>query len=53
MIIEPIWWKYAIYNEDGFVSGVRDDAPQEAKDAYKEYIEEKNAYIERGEMIPK
>lgn len=53
MITEPIWREYATYDEDGYVSGVRDDAPQEAKDAYRKYVEEQNEYVARGEMIPK
>ena len=50
---EPIWYKYATFDEDGFVNGVSDDAPEEVKDAYKAYIDELNAYKERGEFIPR
>lgn len=32
---EPIWYKYATFDEDGFVNGVSDDAPPEVKEAYR------------------
>ena len=27
--------KYAVYNDDGFLIGVKDDAPQKVKDSYQ------------------
>lgn len=53
MTIEPIWSDYVTYDADGYISGIKEDAPQEAKDAYAEYIAEKEAYIAHGVMMPK
>jgi len=30
---KPEWWKYATFDEEG-LSGIRDDAPQNIKEAY-------------------
>lgn len=40
MMTAPIWYKYATFDDDGFVDGIRDDAPEDVKRAYEEYIEE-------------
>lgn len=53
MILEPIWYKYAVFDEDGFVSGIRPDAPQEAKDAYDAEQAKKREYMDKGEYIPR
>ena len=50
---EPIWFKYATFDEDGFVSGIVEDAPEDAKEAYQEYQRTKRRYEESGEMIPR
>jgi hypothetical protein len=39
MMEQPIWFKYAIYDEDG-VCGVRNDAPDDVKKAYAAYVQE-------------
>lgn len=39
MMVEPIWYQYATFGEDGLVNGISDDAPEEAKKAYEEYVE--------------
>ena len=49
MEVEPIWYKYATFDEDGFVNGVRDDAPEEIKEAYREH--EQRAETEDGFVI--
>lgn len=36
METEPVWFKYATFDDDGFVNGVREDAPEEIKRAYHE-----------------
>ena len=41
MEIKPIWADYATYDDDGFVNGVREDAPEKAKLAFMEYQAEK------------
>ena len=53
MELEPIWYEYATFDESGHVNGVREDAPQEAKDAYKKEQERLKGYTERGEFIPR
>ena len=50
MRLEAVWDKYTDYDEDGFCCGIRDNAPEEVKKAYAEYIAEresqaKNDYI--------
>lgn len=40
MMEEPKWYKYATFDDDGNVNGVKKDAPKEIKDAYKEYLRE-------------
>lgn len=40
MMLKPSWYDYATYDNDGFINGIKDDAPDEAKEAYKEYIKE-------------
>ncbi len=47
------WIEHATYDEDGFVNGVTDDAPDEVKQAYKKHQKENQKYIENGTMIPK
>lgn len=39
MMEMPIWYEYAIYNDDG-VCGVRNDAPEDVKKAYAAYVQE-------------
>ena len=50
---EPIWYGYATYDDDGFVNGVREDSPQNVKDAYKAYKDNNNRINERDELIPR
>jgi len=52
MIVEPLWYPYATFDDEGDVNGVRDDAPKEVKDAYKAYVNEKQGFVSRGEPIP-
>lgn len=40
MIEEKKFFKYATYDEDGFINGVRDDAPDEIKKEYAEFVKE-------------
>lgn len=41
MNIEPIWADYATYDDEGFINGVTEDAPEEVKRAFYKYQEEK------------
>ena len=40
MMIKPEWWEYAVFDDDGFISGIKEDAPKEVKDAYDQYQKE-------------
>jgi hypothetical protein len=53
MMVEPIWADYVVYDEDGYISGVREDAPQNVKDAYNEYVRERERIIQSGEEVSK
>ena len=53
MELEPAWYEYATFDESGHVNGIRGDAPQEAKDAYKEEQDRLKEYTEKGEFIPR
>ena len=50
MRIEQIWDKWLVYDDDGFVSGVRDDAPDDVKKTYQEYLAEMEAEADGGGM---
>lgn len=52
MMVEPTWWKYAIFNDNG-LCGIADNAPAEEKEKYDKYVAEKEAYIKAGKPIPK
>lgn len=51
MMIKPDWWEYATYDDDGFVNGIREDAPENIKEAYSEYLKEKATLQEKGIKI--
>lgn len=40
MRTEAIWDKWVVYDEDGFVCGIRSDAPEDVKKAYEEHVAE-------------
>lgn len=49
MRIPGIWDEWAEYDNDGFVCGIRKDAPEEAKKYYEQYLEKtKNAKGKKG-----
>lgn len=49
---KPTWWDYAIFNDDG-LCGISDDAPEEEKKKYYEFIEEREKIKREGKWIPK
>lgn len=53
MEIEPVWFEYATFDEDGHVNGIRDDAPKEAREAYEAEQRRKADYTRRHEPIPR
>ena len=53
MTTEPVWWPYATFDDEGFVNGIRQDAPDYAKQAYEAEQAEIQRYIDAGEPMPK
>ena len=53
MELEPIWYRYATFDNDGYVNGITEDAPEEAKRAYQEYMDEIREYIDNGAYRPR
>lgn len=51
MRLEPIWWEWTIANENGFMCGIRDDAPEDIKKEYEKYLEEKEELKKKGIKI--
>lgn len=47
---KQIWDDWMKYDEDGFYSGVRDDAPDELKEAYAKYLSEREAEMKSGRI---
>ena len=45
------FWKYLTYDEEGFRNGIREDAPEEMKRAYEEFLKMQEAARKRGEKI--
>lgn len=45
------WEQWAEYNEEGFLSGISKDAPDEAKKAYSDYLKEMEEAKKRGIKI--
>lgn len=52
MRIEMIWDAWLLYDEDGFCCGIRNDAPDDVKKAYNQYISEQEALKQSG-CVPK
>ena len=48
---KQIWDDWATYNEDGYVNGVKDNAPDDVKKAYEQYLHEKEELNKRGIKI--
>ncbi|WP_303726098.1 hypothetical protein [Anaerovibrio lipolyticus] len=47
-IVEPSFWKYLTLDEDGCVNGIREDAPEEEKEAYKNFLKEEEILKKQG-----
>lgn len=47
MIIEPSWWKYAIFDDNG-LCGISDKAPEVEKKKYDEYVKKQKELKEKG-----
>ena len=37
MMTKPDWWQYATFDEDGFLTGIREDAPEDLKAEFAEW----------------
>lgn len=48
MRIENVWDKWMTYDVDGFVNGIRSDAPEDVKKAYAEYMAELEQQAKSG-----
>ena len=48
MMLKPEWWEYPLFDDDGFLSGIRDDVPPKIKTQYEEYLEEEKKRREKG-----
>lgn len=47
MLDIPIWYEYAVYDENGII-GVREDSPEDVKTAYNEYVKEQKEAEKTG-----
>ena len=45
---EEIWDAWVTYGEDGFVNGIRSDAPENVKEAYAKYMAEREQEAKNG-----
>ncbi len=45
---KPLFWDYAIFNDDAELIGIEEDAPQEAVESYEEYLKMKKKAEEEG-----
>ena len=48
---KEIWFDWATFGKDGFVDGVKKDAPENVKQAYQEYLERKTELGKKGIKI--
>lgn len=40
MMLKPKWYDYATFDDDGYINGIRDDAPKAEKEDYEKYVKE-------------
>lgn len=45
---KPIWFDWATFDSDGFVNGVKSEAPEEVKKAYDDYLRKKEEDMKNG-----
>lgn len=45
MMIEPEWFQYAIFDDEGHLIGISSDAPESAKEEYEAYLSQINSGI--------
>ncbi len=39
-IAKPLFWNYAVFNEDGELSGIAENSPKEVVESYAQYLKE-------------
>lgn len=44
----PDFWKYTTSDKYGTINGIREDAPQWAKDEYKEWVKHREEQLKQG-----
>lgn len=44
----PVWWDWATFGDDGFLNGISEDAPDEMKEAYMDFLREQQEYRDKG-----
>lgn len=51
-IRKPIFWDYATFDdEEGFLNGIQESAPDWAKEAYAKYLQEQEARERLGAKV--
>ena len=53
MRTEQVWDKWMLYDDDGFVSGIDPNAPDDVKKAYQDYLADLEAETAGGGCIAK
>lgn len=53
MEIKQSWMDYLITDEDGYWCGISDNAPEEEKKKYQQYVTEQEQIIKEGKQIPR
>lgn len=48
MFKEPSFWKYLIFNDDGKIIGLSNDAPEEERIEYEKWLEEERKLRKKG-----
>ena len=48
MIVEREFFKYATYDDDGFMNGIREDAPESVKSDYEAFLREEEEAKRKG-----
>lgn len=42
------WFEWAIFDDGGNICGISEDAPEEEKRAYKQFVEDRNNLTKKG-----
>ncbi len=47
-IVKPSFWDYLTLDDEGCVNGIREDAPEEEKEAYRQFLIHKEELAREG-----